>query len=77
MPTIVELANCKIAMYADDHRPPHFHLLGPGGKALIRLSDLTVMQGRCLRRDLDEAVNWARANIERLNAEWRRLNERE
>lgn len=26
MPTIHRFANCKIAIYADGHMPPHFHI---------------------------------------------------
>jgi hypothetical protein len=26
LPTIRRFANCKIAIYADDHMPPHFYI---------------------------------------------------
>jgi hypothetical protein len=29
-------------MYADDHRPPHFHIVAPDFQVLVRISDLTV-----------------------------------
>jgi hypothetical protein len=32
-------------MYADDHHPPHFHIVGPEFQVLVRISDLTVIAG--------------------------------
>jgi len=32
-------------MYADDHRPPHFHIVAPDFQVLVRISDLTVIAG--------------------------------
>lgn len=76
MPTVAVLTNAKIAMYAGDHVPPHFHLRGPNSNAQIRLDTLTVLRGKADRRDLAEAVAWARANLSLLQTEWSRLNER-
>ena len=45
MPTIAALGNVLIRMFADDHNPPHFHVVTPDHEALIRLSDLSVMAG--------------------------------
>ncbi|WP_425351471.1 DUF4160 domain-containing protein [Methylocystis bryophila] len=33
-------------MYADDHRPPHFHIVAPDFQVLVRISDLAVIAGR-------------------------------
>ncbi|MCW2242257.1 DUF4160 domain-containing protein [Azospirillum canadense] len=76
MPTIIELSNSKVQMFAGDHVPPHFHLRGPNSNAMVRLDTLTVMRGKAHRRDLEEAIAWARANIDNLLSEWSRLNER-
>jgi len=40
---------------------------------------LKVIRGAASRKDLDEAIAWAKTpgNLEILTAEWRRLNERE
>ena len=77
MPTIHEpSAGLKICIYADDHAPPHFHLKRPGFECQVRLSDLTVMQGRIDRRDLALATAWAADNIELLRRIWSDLNER-
>ena len=60
-----------------DHRPPHVHLFGPGWSAVIDLAGLTVTRGRAPKRELSEALRWARANIDFLEDEWAKLNERD
>jgi hypothetical protein len=77
MPTIERLSNSKICMYADDHEPPHFHLLGPGWSGVIDLDTLTICRGAIPKQDFLEAVQWAKANDLFLLSEWRRLNERD
>lgn len=77
MPTVKLLSNSKICMYADDHDPPHFHLLGHGWAGVIDLDTLTVRRGDIPKAAFFEAVLWARTNSLFLLSEWRRLNERD
>lgn len=79
MPELVRLTSCRICVYADDHVPPHFHVLGPGWDAMVEMASLRVMRGSGPQTALNEAIGWARKpdNLYRLTAEWRRLNERE
>ena len=74
-----QLSNCKIYIYPGDHNPPHFHIKGPNSNALVDLVTLKVIKGAASKKDLDEAIAWAKqpGNQELLAAEWRRLNERE
>src|SRR6478672_10682855 len=37
VPTIRRFAACKIAIYADDHMPPHFHIEGRGFRAIVEI----------------------------------------
>lgn len=76
MPTIVELGAVHIRIYADDHRPPHFHISAPDGEVSVSLADLRVLNGRMRRKDLQTALNWARQNLELLENEWNRTNSR-
>lgn len=39
MPTLVAIGNIRIRMFADDHNPPHFHVLTPDHEALLRIAD--------------------------------------
>ena len=68
----------RIYIYADDHNPPHFHVATPDHDALIRISDLEVLQGQITRKTLDLVRAWAadEENLRSLRATWERLNER-
>jgi hypothetical protein len=46
-------------MYADDHRPPHFHLVGADFQVLVRISDLAVIAGEARLAQIAEALAWA------------------
>lgn len=76
MPTLVRLGNVLIRMFADDHVPPHFHVVTPNGEALVSINGLEMLQGSIDRRSLEAALAWAGENMEMLANEWRRLNER-
>jgi hypothetical protein len=76
MPTIVTIGNIRIRMFADDHNPPHFHVLTPDHEALVLISDFTVLRGSIDRRSYEIALRWASENRELLDNEWQRLNER-
>jgi hypothetical protein len=72
LPTIRRFAACKIAIYADDHVPPHFHIEGRGFRAIVEIETMTVRAGEA-RRAVD-AMAWARENTQLLRIEWLRLN---
>jgi len=66
--------NCKIAIYADNHLPPHFHIEGRGFRATVVIETMVVRAGDV--RKAQEAMAWARENVLLLRNEWRRLNRR-
>jgi hypothetical protein len=66
----------SVRMYADDHRPPHFHIVGPDFEVIVRISDLTVIAGGARAAQISEAIAWARARREALALTWAELNER-
>ncbi len=74
MPTIRRFANCKIAIYADDHMPPHFHIEGRAFRAVIEIDVLRVRAGNT--RHVPEVLAWAEENLDLLRHEWHRLNRR-
>ena len=77
MPTVHRFAACKVQIYADDHVPPHFHLVGRGWRCAIDLANLTIMAGKAPKREFDQAIGWADANRKLLLAKWSELNERD
>lgn len=76
MPTLQRFGAVSVRMYADDHRPPHFHIVGPDFQVLVRISDLTVVAGRAHQSRIAEAMAWASAQREALALKWVELNER-
>ena len=45
MPTLQRFGAVTVRMYPGDHRPPHFHVVGPGWQIAIALADLSVIAG--------------------------------
>jgi hypothetical protein len=76
MPTLHRFGAVSVRMYADDHRPPHFHIVGPDFQVLVRISDLAVIAGDARPAQIAEVIAWARAHLESLALEWAELNER-
>ena len=40
MPTLQRFGSVSVRMYADDHRPPHFHIVAPDFQVLVRIFGL-------------------------------------
>ena len=68
MPTLVT------QVFADDHHPPHCHIVSAEFEAIIRIDILGVMEGRMTRRALETALEWVRHNRETILNEWNRLD---
>jgi predicted metalloendopeptidase len=80
MPRIKTLeCGAAIYIYADDHDPPHFHLVGPDTDANVYIETFDVYEGEATRRALKEAKEWWSEPGSRqiLRDKWRQLNERE
>ena len=76
MPTLRRFGSASVRMYADDHYPPHFHVVAPDFQVLVRISDFMVIAGEALPSEIAEALEWAKANREWLELKWAELNER-
>jgi hypothetical protein len=72
--TLRRFPNCKIAIYADDQNPPHFHIEGRGFRAIVEMETLVVRAGEI--RAAADATAWASLNQSLLRIEWLRLNRR-
>ncbi|HEY8577116.1 MAG TPA: DUF4160 domain-containing protein [Devosia sp.] len=74
MPTIIRLGNVKIAVYAMDHPPPHFHVLTADYAATISIRTLKITAGD-LPSDIYRLVTrWADDHTDMLLDAWTRLN---
>ena len=77
MPTLQRFGRVSIRMYADDHRPPHFHIVGPDFQVMVAIADLAIIGGTARRGQIAEAMAWAGAHREMLAQKWVELTERE
>lgn len=76
MPTLKRFGAASVRMYADDHHPPHFHIVGADFQVLVRIDDLSVIEGKARPSQIAEALQWAKANREWLLGTWNKLHER-
>lgn len=77
MPRLARLASVSIYIYADDHAPPHFHVLGADTDIQVEIDTLQVMRGQFRPAAFAEAIAWASANQSLLRAKWSEFNERD
>ena len=71
MPTISRFLGLVIAMYFDDHGPPHFHARHAEGAAKIRIDTLEPIDSTLGRRQLRFVLAWAELHQEELLENWR------
>jgi hypothetical protein len=72
VPTISRFFGIVIAMYFDDHGPPHFHARHAEGRAKVRIDTLEVIESDLGRRQLRFVLAWAELHQEELFENWRR-----
>ena len=75
MGKLATIRNIIIRVYANDHLPPHFHIVAPDFEALVEISTMAVLAGRNPSAAKD-VMEWAIANRELIVAEWNRVNPR-
>lgn len=61
-----------VAMYYNDHDPPHFHVRYGDHQALVAISDLRILAGGLPPRALGLVVEWASLHREGLLENWER-----
>ena len=75
VPTISRFFGIVIAMYYDDHAPPHFHARYGGQHAAIGVDPLGLIGGELSPRALGLVIEWARLHRSELLADWDRARE--
>ena len=70
MPEISRFFGIIIAMFYDDHAPPHFHVRYGEQKAIIAIDTLTILQGRLAPRTHGLVMEWAALHKEELLEDW-------
>ncbi len=72
VPAISRFFGIVIAMYFDDHGPPHFHARHSEGSAKVRIDTLEVIESSLGRRQLRFVLAWAELHQDELAQNWRR-----
>jgi len=70
MPEICRFYGIIIAMFFDDHNPPHFHARYGKDNVAIEISSLRVLEGQISPRALGLVVEWASQHKRELLANW-------
>lgn len=77
MPEISRFFGIIIAMYYNDHPPPHFHVRYGQQKAIVSIQTLTVLEGRLSPRLLGLVVEWGALHQNELLKNWERARRNE
>jgi Domain of unknown function (DUF4160) len=71
VPTISRFFGISIAMFFDDHGPPHFHARHADGSAKVRIDTLEVIDSSLGRRQLRFVLAWAELHQDELGENWK------
>ena len=70
MPEICRFYGIIIAMFYDDHNPPHFHARYGNDGVAIEINSLKVLEGRIPPRALGLVMEWASQHQKELLSDW-------
>jgi len=70
MPELSRFYGIIIAMYYDEHNPPHFHARYAGQDVSINIKTLNVMEGKISSRALGLIIEWASQHRDELLKDW-------
>lgn len=70
MPEISRFYGIIIAMFFDDHNPPHFHARYGKEKIAIEIHSLRILEGHIPPRALGIVIEWASQHKDELLINW-------
>ena len=74
MPVIQRFSQPRVRINANDHSPPHFHvLLNDGREAWVTIAELKIVYGKVQAREIAEVLAWADINRDMLAAKFEEL----
>ena len=77
MPEVSRFFGMVIAMYFDDHAPPHFHVAHGDERAQVRIDPPGLLNGSLSPRALALVIEWAALRRPELLANWERVQARQ
>ncbi len=76
MPEICRFLGIIIAMYYQDHTPPHFHAKYGDHRASIAIESLKIIEGNLPKRVLSLVLEWAYDHRLELMGNWDRTRDK-
>jgi hypothetical protein len=74
MPVIKRFSQSWVRINANDHPPPHFHvLMNDGREAWVTIAELRIVHGKVSAREMDDVLAWAKINRDMLAAKFEEL----
>ncbi len=70
MPEICRFYGIIVAMFFDDHNPPHFHARYGKEKIAIEINSLRILEGKFPPRALGLVIEWASQHQDELLHVW-------
>jgi hypothetical protein len=70
MPELSRFLGIIIAMYFNEHNPPHFHVKYDEYRAVITIENLVLIEGRLPARVLGLVMEWAELHQKELMENW-------
>ena len=77
MPELSRFFGIIVAMFYNDHPPPHFHVRYGGQKAIVSIETLAVIEGSLSPRVLGLVAEWASLHRDELRQDWQRAERHE
>lgn len=75
MPTVHREDGFRIAIWPNDHRPPHVHVFTASGEAVVHLDPVSVREYVGMKPgEVVRAVQIVAAHREKLNAAWEEIH---
>ena len=75
MPEISRFFGIIVAMYYNDHAPPHFHVRYGDQKAILAIESMALLEGRLSPRALGLVQEWGGMHQVELLENWQRARE--
>ncbi|MBL8746058.1 MAG: DUF4160 domain-containing protein [Phycisphaerae bacterium] len=76
MPEISRFFGIVIAMYHNDHDPPHFHVRYGEAKSRVSINELSFLDGGLSPRVRGMVIEWASQHLDELRRDWTLAKER-
>lgn len=70
MPEISRFFGIVIAMFYNDHSPPHFHVRYGEQKAILEIATLGILEGKLSPRVLGLVTEWGASHQDELRRDW-------